>query len=1292
MNSSTSKESQNNLEAKLFFFQILQGISDTPKESQSNLEAKLFPKKQEKPKPESEIRIWFPINLEELDLGQPEEEKEKSLPSSEYTQPKTIYDYLGEKADRDEAIHPAHRKEWENSGVHPDIIDLNLQSITDDEGAYEVLLYSKQIQRTNPGKASAGTLRRYEHLEHGGWFCQGLDPLNNWELMQWGCLKPNSPRQMPDGKTIKYEHPPKEPTRAFFLRVSPLIWEKISEAYKVPIGVYTNFWQWGLDHPQLPITITEGVKKAAALLSIGVIAVAIPGIYSGYRRHRNEVGQPIGDPFLIPELALLCPQNSEVKRPINFVFDQDTKRTTRENVKTAISITGKLFAKANCEVSVTEWNPKLGKGVDDVLVSHGRDRVNAILKNADSLDIWSVKQLSKLTYPADVTVDRQYLTEKCGDDFLIPNELIPPKSCQLLLIKSPKNTGKTELLRSLVAPFLRDGRKVLLITHRVQLGQNLCDRVGIPYVVELKLSEEGRLLGFGLCHHSMHSKSSAKFDPHEFEGAVIIVDELVQVLWDMLHSPLIASKQVEILSNFKECIRYALSTGGMLIGCDADLNDWAVDHLHKLIGFNVKQHLIVNEWKPAIENRWEVFNYAGKTPIALIQNLVEHIENGGKPFVLCTSQDESSQWSTQNLEGYLKARYPELKILRIDSESIADPTHPAYGCTSKLNEILPNYQVVLASTTLETGVDIKVKGHFDSVWGYFWGVNTCDGVRQFLARLRQNVPRHIWVNKIGLTQVGRGETTPQALWKTTDTVFRGAVTRLMSAGFDSEFDDNFQAESLNAFCKRGALINLQNRKYREVVLDAIESEGHQLIDASEVYKFDADELKALDAELKAFRDGFYLEHREKVAAIGSPDDAEFDKLKRSKVRTKDELRKYEKGRLERLYQVEVTPDLVLKDDNGWHPKIKLQYHLTLGRKFVEAKDKSAASNHLKNGDGKVWKPTFNKRQIGLKVDFLEKMGILNLFELKEIRAKDVMQIIEFGKQYSNDLRAVGITANWEDKPIAVTKNLLGNLFGLSITRVRREGQRGNQEWVYSQVAADFQRDDEGQLLLDESGLPIPVSDGREEVFKQWLISDIAKAEALEKVEVAAPSKATTPIAEVAEVDEPNPYQDLADSLAAAGSLEGVRALVDEWGFEPCDTASAFAPIETRGQLSQWLREVKLNPVAPVEEAIATIDTQVATVVNTSKQSGAFDEGKTVGEATIRETGINPESMIGKAISYFSSYQNKLVPLGRIKAIDSITEVVESRVSGIKRKVVSFITTTGDYLTDGEIAKGVYQIA
>jgi len=49
-------------------------------------------------------------------------------------------------------------------------------------------------------------------------------------------------------------------------------------------GADGAFWRWWASTPALPLLITEGAKKAAALLSAGVPAVALPGIWNGAQR------------------------------------------------------------------------------------------------------------------------------------------------------------------------------------------------------------------------------------------------------------------------------------------------------------------------------------------------------------------------------------------------------------------------------------------------------------------------------------------------------------------------------------------------------------------------------------------------------------------------------------------------------------------------------------------------------------------------------------------------------------------------------------------------------------------------------------------------------------------------------------------------------------------------------------------------------------------------------------------------------------------------------------------------
>ena len=50
-----------------------------------------------------------------------------------------------------------------------------------------------------------------------------------------------------------------------------------------------GFRTWLAQQPQIPVIICEGAKKAACLLSLGYAAIALPGIFNGYRRSLQKV-------------------------------------------------------------------------------------------------------------------------------------------------------------------------------------------------------------------------------------------------------------------------------------------------------------------------------------------------------------------------------------------------------------------------------------------------------------------------------------------------------------------------------------------------------------------------------------------------------------------------------------------------------------------------------------------------------------------------------------------------------------------------------------------------------------------------------------------------------------------------------------------------------------------------------------------------------------------------------------------------------------------------------------------
>ncbi|MBC1281322.1 exonuclease V subunit alpha, partial [Nostoc sp. UCD121] len=138
-------------------------------------------------------------------------------------------------------IEPKHWQEFESSAIHPEIAALNFESLQfnhagGEHEAWERLMVSEKLNRTNTGRLSEGLIKAYSHLDAGGWWCDaGVDPRCFRDLTpgdkpaskRWGCYKPNTPRpkkdesgQIIEGKFIKYEHPPKVELSIFLLNVS----------------------------------------------------------------------------------------------------------------------------------------------------------------------------------------------------------------------------------------------------------------------------------------------------------------------------------------------------------------------------------------------------------------------------------------------------------------------------------------------------------------------------------------------------------------------------------------------------------------------------------------------------------------------------------------------------------------------------------------------------------------------------------------------------------------------------------------------------------------------------------------------------------------------------------------------------------------------------------------------------------------------------------------------------------------------------------------------------------------
>ena len=985
-------------------------------------------------------------------------------------------------------LRASHLNEWLSSAVDPEIIRLNVESLEGDaalerltENAIESIGKDQKVPHSFQYATSpvAKILDRYSDMSSEGWWCSGINILTG-EPSQWGCYKPDKPRISQEKgkvKPIKYEHPAKTPTEIFALRVPDHIWQAIGDRYGIapycllptrdtdtpPLisnlgnnpGV--SFWQWVIDNPSIPLLITEGAKKAGSLLTAGYVAIALPGIYSGYRQLKDCHGQPIDLPRLIPQLMPFCGGGREMA----FFFDQDTKQKTIKNVRRAIERTGKLLGYKGCKVSVARWS-SYWKGIDDFIASQGVDELDQVFSERISLDAYKIENFSAIT--PDLTINERY----------IPQSLEIPESAKIIGIKAPKGTGKTEWIAAKIAPLLAKGDRVLVLTHRVQLGLELSRRFGVNYRSELVKNEDGSLLGYVLCIDSLHGKANPRFNPNDWENTTIIIDECEQVFWHLLNSPTCEKYRSKIIDSLRELLRIAVSTGGKIYLSDADLGMNAIGYVQSLIGYPVPNYIIENTYKSPLKRN--LYLFGGLNPSSLIQELEIAVNSGQKAIVHTDGQKHKSNWGTRNLEYYLKKKYPNLKILRIDSESVSDRTHPAYGCMGNLDQILCQYDLVICSPVIETGVSIDVN-HFDAVFAISHGVQSVDSFAQTLARVRADIPRYIWVSEYSPNRIGNGSTDLKQLLAGEHFKAKNTIRTLQSVGLREipEFtyleDGDKYSPSLTLWGKNAVRINLEAKNYRESLMRKLEDEGYKI---TPIAPGDKEAIESLKDDIKSAKNENYSGHKQAVLNADTISNSEYNSLKEKRELSEGERNQLKRARIERTYGINLTDELITKHDDGWYPQIRLHYFLTIGNDFLVDRDKKKLDDALENGEGKIFKADFNKSLLSGRIQLMKILNVEQFFGAeKEFTGDSLNDWVEKFKNpriISQIKSILGFTLSMKDTAISFAQRLL-RLLGLKLNCV---GQR--------------RREDGSRYRLYQGCDPLV--DGRGEIFDRWLERDL----------------------------------------------------------------------------------------------------------------------------------------------------------------------------------------------------------
>jgi hypothetical protein len=973
------------------------------------------------------------------------------------------------------SLHPQHLEELvKSSGINLDLILLNFKSLQG-TSAYEYLLISDQLPRTNTGMIRNAWLQRYHHVTAGGWWCSGLDPLNNWHNMEWGCFKPNQPRQNQKGKSIKYEHPPSTPTRIFCLRIPLQIWQEVGQRYNLSLpenitinhdGEAEGFWSWVIKN-KIAIVICEGVKKAAALLSQGYVAIAIPGINSGYRVIKDEFGK-VTRRQLIPDLAAF----TNTKRDFYICFDFETQAKKIAAVNNAISQLGYLFQQQNCPVKVVEL-PGKEKGVDEFIIAKGATAFDKTYRQSVDLDIYiaQTKPHTELTIPAALTINRPYLG----------NITFPTSG--LVGVKSAKGTGKTTALESIVQQAKNHNQPVLLITHRIILGRFLCDKIGIKWGFEhqewsIEADEVpvtyplATTPSLGLCVDSIW-----KLKPEDWRGAILILDEVEQSLWHLLNSNTCKQKRVKILRIFQQLISTILTTGGLIIVQDADLSDVSLEYLQTLSGIKLTPWVVVNEWKPA--KGWDTTFYDSPNPTPLIHQLELDLIAGRRCYV--TTDSRSGRYSCETIERYLRERLQKLRrefpeTLVVSSHTTNTPGHAAVDLIAAINQKITDYDTVFVTPSLGTGISIDVQ-HFDRVYGIFQGVIPDSEARQALARVRDNVPRVIWCAKRGIGLIGSGSTNYRLLshWYQENQKENLALLSPLHK-IDVDLPLVYDPIHLRTWAKLSARVNASIRLYRQSMQDGLIADGHYIQMRSnevqnnilrdlrlaffatepsdlenrkrlivEIVKVQKDwaqsrqKAKEIKRKIKDIKQQNQLAAANSVATAKDINYVEYEQLLTKHSLSNAERHQVNKYILRQRYGIVVTPQLKLQDEKGYYGQLLIHYYLTHESEYFHVKDQQEWSQQLLWGEGKVFLPDL--RTYTLKVEAMRALGIMQFLEIERVFTEndaDLIWLKNVAIQSSRHIkRALGIDLVRGKESVAGIKllNRLLSLLGLKLQQV-----------------------------------------------------------------------------------------------------------------------------------------------------------------------------------------------------------------------------------------------------------------
>jgi hypothetical protein len=481
-----------------------------------------------------------------------------------------------------------------------------------------------------------------------------------------------------------------------------------------------SFWGWVLAHPELPIIVTEGGKKALAALSAGDISIALYGCTCG----RSEALQP----YL-------------KDRPIIAAFDEDDKPKARKAVAMGLFILSSAVREAGGKLSIARWYPHQGKGIDDLIAQSGVAAFHLAIDDPESFQAWSA--MLAVANPLGDYKPNLSVCVPCLS--AVHPESIPESG--IVAIVGGTGTGKTKLLSALQ----RSTSSALAPGHRISLQRGLSERLGLTYIKDADRGN-GYLMDangqpttkIGFVWDSALSVPLWLYPDGSYD---LILDEADQSFKHLISGgtcgkdgkrPALVKRAIELITGAKRVIL-----------ASATLTRHELDLVAKLRG---ETPWILQNTYQANSYPIEIFTgetgKKGSSTIAratVIACLIDAIKRGKRVIV---PTDTLRNAKAIALLGESLGLLPH-QILRFDRETSSEDLQREFADLP--DDFLDRHDIRLFihSPSLTSGSSIE-GDHFDLCVGIFEGQTIApDDVLQALARVRKPIPRIVYVSHYG---------------------------------------------------------------------------------------------------------------------------------------------------------------------------------------------------------------------------------------------------------------------------------------------------------------------------------------------------------------------------------------------------------------------------------------------------------------------------------------------------------------------------------------------------------------